>query len=230
MQLISSVFLPMLAGHLVADFWLQPTSWVHHKKSKGWKSGKLLIHSVIGAIVPVLFTLQIELWWFVPIIFVSHFLIDAIKLRFKDSVATFLLDQMLHISVLLVLTFFLTEVTIPEKYAVFWVYAVGFILVTNPLGILTGMFLKTVTEAKRPTAKLDASAWIGIMERILIVIFILMMQVAAIGFLVAAKSIFRFSETQKDGNNKAEYFLLGTLVSFALAVVVGLAIKYLAFL
>lgn len=151
MQLISSVFLPMLAGHLVADFWLQPTSWVHHKKSNGWKSGKLLIHSVIGAILPVLFTLQIGLCWYVPIIFVSHFLIDAIKLRFKDSVATYLLDQMLHISVLIVLAFLLTEAIIPEKYAVFWVYTVGFILVTNPLGILTGMFLKTVTEAKSPT-------------------------------------------------------------------------------
>lgn len=215
---------------MVADFWLQPTSWVRHKKSKGWKSGKLLIHSLIGAILPVLFTLRIELWWFVPIIFVSHFLIDAIKLRFKDSVATFLVDQILHISVLLVLAFFLTEATTSEEYATFWVYAVGFILVTNPLGILTGMFLKTVTEAKSPSAKLDASAWIGILERILIVIFILISQVAAIGFLVAAKSIFRFSETQEGGNKKAEYFLLGTLVSFTLAVTVGLAIQYWAVL
>lgn len=220
----------MLAGHLVADFWLQPSSWVHHKKSKGWKSGKLLIHSFVGAIFPVLFTLQTGLWWFVPIIFVSHFLIDAIKLRFKDSVAAFLIDQMLHILVLLVLALFLNKITISENYGAFWIYAVGFILVTNPLGILTGMFLKTVTEAKSATAKLDASAWIGILERILIVIFILMSQFAAIGFLVAAKSIFRFSDAQKDGNKKAEYFLLGTLVSFALAVVVGIAIKYLAVL
>jgi hypothetical protein len=229
MQLLSSVFLPMLAGHLVADFWLQPTSWVRHKKSNGWKSGKLLIHSIIGAILPVLFTLQVELWWFVPIIFVTHFLTDAVKLRFKDSVATFLIDQMLHISVLLILATFVTQATIPEKFAVFWVYAVGFILVTNPLGILTGMFLKSVTKSESISAKLDASAWIGIFERVLIVIFILMSQVAAIGFLVAAKSIFRFSDTQKDGNKKAEYFLLGTLVSFALAVVVGLSIQYFAF-
>lgn len=230
MQLISSVFLPMLAGHLVADFWLQPASWVHHKKNNGWKSGKLFIHSVIGAILPVLFTGQFELWWFVPVIFASHFLIDTVKLRFKDSVTTFLVDQMLHISVLLVLAFFLSEAIIPEKYAAFWVYAVGFVLVTNPLGILTGMFLKTVTKSVSISAKLDASAWIGIFERVLIVIFILMSQVAAIGFLVAAKSIFRFSDTQKDGTKKAEYFLLGTLVSFAFAVVVGLAIQYLAFL
>jgi hypothetical protein len=228
MQLPDSVFLPLLAGHLVADFWLQPGSWVQHKKSKGWKSGKLLIHSFINAILPVIFTLQLELWWFIIVIFATHFLIDAIKLRFNDSVTTFLVDQILHISVLLVLAFVLTKATIPETFTTFWIYAVGFILVTNPLGIFTGMFLKTVTDAKTTSAKLDASAWIGILERILIVIFILISQVAAIGFLVAAKSVFRFSEIQKDGNKKAEYFLLGTLVSFVLAVIVGISIKYLA--
>lgn len=227
MQLLESVFFPLFAGHLVADFWLQPASWVHHKKSNGWKSGKLLVHSIIGAILPVLFTMQIRLWWFVPIIFVTHFIVDAIKLRLKESISTFLFDQFFHISVLTVLALFFAEIEAPENYTHFWIYAVGFILVTNPLGILTGMFLKTVTEAKGASAKLDASAWIGILERILIAIFILMNQVAAIGFLVAAKSIFRFSDAQKDGNKKAEYFLLGTLVSFAMAVIVGLVVQYL---
>ncbi len=227
MQLLSSVFLPMFAGHLVADFWLQPKSWVHHKKNNGWKSGKLLIYSIIGAILPVLFTLQFGLWWFFPIIFIAHFLIDAIKLRFKESITAFLSDQFFHISILIVLALFFTEFNISREYVDFWIFATGFILVTNPLGILTGMFLKTVTEAKSTPAKLDASAWIGILERILIVIFVLMSQLAAIGFLVAAKSIFRFSDAQKDGNKKAEYFLLGTLVSFTMAVVVGLSIKYM---
>jgi hypothetical protein len=227
MQLLESLLMPMFAGHLVADFWLQPASWVNHKKSNGWKSGKLLIHSIIGAILPVMFMLQIELWWFVPIIFVAHFIIDAIKLRFRESIAAFLIDQFLHIAVLLVLGVFVTNKGIQVQHVNFWIYATGFILVTNPLGILTGLFLKTVTEAKSTSAKLDASAWIGILERILIVTFILISQVAAIGFLVAAKSIFRFGETQKEGNKKAEYFLLGTLVSFTIAVIVGLLINYL---
>ncbi len=230
MQLSSSVFLPMLAGHLVADFWMQPASWVRQKKSNGWKSGKLLVHSVIGAILPVLFTFQIELWWFVPIIFATHFLIDAVKLRFKDSVATFLIDQMLHILVLFVLAFFVTQATIPERHIVFWIYAAGFVLLTNPAGIFTGMFLSVVIPGKNKKSKHDISAWIGVLERILILIFILADQFTAIGFLIAAKSIFRFNDTREDGNVKAEYFLLGTLVSFTLAVVVGLAIQYLTVL
>jgi len=52
-------------------------------------------------------------------------------------------------------------------------------------------------------------------------------QFTAIGFLIAAKSIFRFNDTREDGNKKAEYFLLGTLISFTLAIVIGLLIKYL---
>lgn len=47
------------------------------------------------------------------------------------------------------------------------------------------------------------------------------------GHLVAAKSVFRFSEIQHEGNQKAEYFLLGTLVSFTMAIVVGLGIRLL---
>jgi len=52
----------------------------------------------------------------------------------------------------------------------------------------------------------------------LILTFILLQQYAAIGFLVAAKSIFRFSESRKVG----EYVLIGTLLSFVIAVIVGL--------
>jgi hypothetical protein len=59
------------------------------------------------------------------------------------------------------------------------------------------------------------------------VIFVTTGQIQAIGFLVAAKSVFRFSEIQHEGNQKAEYFLLGTLVSFTLAIVVGLGIQFL---
>ena len=31
------IFLPLLAGHLIADFWLQPYSWVVHEKENGIK-------------------------------------------------------------------------------------------------------------------------------------------------------------------------------------------------
>jgi hypothetical protein len=222
-----SLFFPMLAGHLVADFWLQPASWVTHKKENGWKSQKLILHTLIAALLSVVFTLELKLWWFVPVIFLTHYLIDVLKSKVKQNMPVFLTDQLLHIGILWILATFYTEITISNSFLHFWIYASGFILITNPLGILTGMFLKSVTKSEINSAQLNASAWIGIFERILIVIFVITGQIQAIGFLVAAKSVFRFSEAQKEGNKKAEYFLLGTLVSFTLAIVVGLGIKLL---
>lgn len=224
---MNTLFFPMLSGHLVADFWLQPESWVSHKKEYGWKSGKLLLHSFIAALIPVIFTFQPELWWFVPVIFVAHYLIDILKSFVKENILFFLIDQALHIVVLWLLTEFCTDVSVSPEANTFWIYACGFILVTSPFGILVGMFLKTVIKNKNQGVKQDVSAWIGILERILIVIFVIAGQLQAIGFLVAAKSVFRFSETQQDGNQKAEYFLLGTLASFTLAILVGLGVNYL---
>lgn len=222
-----SLFFPMLAGHLVADFWFQPESWVSHKKEYGWKSGKLIIHSFIAALFPVFFAFNLELWWFVPIIFLTHYLIDIVKSFAKENILVFLIDQTLHAGILLVLAAFFSETSLPEHLLHFWIYVCGFILVTTPLGFLIGMFLKAVIKTKTPVVKQDVSAWIGILERILIVIFVVAGQLQAIGFLVAAKSVFRFSETQQEGNQKAEYFLLGTLASFTLAIVVGLGVSYL---
>lgn len=227
MELLNSVFLPMLTGHLLADFWLQPGAWVHHKKKNGWRSGKLLLHSGLAALLPVLFTFQLNLWWFFPVIFVLHFITDLLKLKLPENIPAFLFDQLLHVVVLWILAAYATDAKIPEMMAGFWMYAAGFVLVTNPMGIFTGLFLTVVIPDKNKKNQHDISAWIGIFERILILIFILAGQFAAIGYLIAAKSIFRFNDAREDGNKKAEYFLLGTLLSFTLAIVTGIVIKYL---
>lgn len=227
METLNSVFLPMLTGHLIADFWLQPDTWVQHKRENGWKSGKLILHAGLASFLPVLFTFQLSLWWFFPVIFALHFVTDIFKSKIKDSIPAFLADQLLHIAILWVLAIYVTDSTISENLASFWLYAAGFVLVTNPIGIFTGMFLNTVIPNKNKKSKPDVSAWIGILERILILIFILAGQFTAIGFLIAAKSIFRFNDTREDGNKKAEYFLLGTLISFTLAIVIGMAVSWM---
>jgi len=224
---MNSVFLPMLTGHLIADFWLQPDTWVQHKRKNGWKSKKLILHAGLASLLPVLFTFQLNLWWFFPIIFVLHFVTDIFKSKLPNTIPTFLADQLLHIAVLWVLAVFVTDLTISKNAVIFWIYAAGFVLVTNPTGIFTGMFLNTVIPNKNKKEKPDVSAWIGIFERVLIIIFIITGQFSAIGFLIAAKSVFRFNDTREEGNKKAEYFLLGTLISFTLAIVIGLIIKNL---
>ena len=82
------------------------------------------------------------------------------------------------------------------------------------------------TEPRRPRAPRDRApraqtarvgATIGILERILIVVFVLTGSEAAIGFVVAAKTLARFRLL--DDRDFAEYYLLGTLGSVAVAIV-----------
>lgn len=87
--------------------------------------------------------------------------------------------------------------------------------------LFSGLWRKDISEkegAEKDKSLEKAGTWIGWLERFLILTFILLQQYAAIGFLVAAKSIFRFSESRKIG----EYVLIGTLLSFVIAVIVGL--------
>jgi hypothetical protein len=57
---------------------------------------------------------------------------------------------------------------------------------------------------------------IGVLERLLVVIFVLTGSLAAIGFVVAAKTLARFK--QLDDREFAEYYLLGTLASVSVAL------------
>jgi hypothetical protein len=66
-------------------------------------------------------------------------------------------------------------------------------------------------------------ATIGALERLLIVVFVLVGAEAAVGFVIAAKTIARFK--QLDDRGFAEYYLLGTLASVSVAIVSGLIAK-----
>jgi hypothetical protein len=72
-------------------------------------------------------------------------------------------------------------------------------------------------------APAQVGATIGVLERLLIVAFVLVGADAAIGFVVAAKTIARFR--QLDDREFAEYYLLGTLGSVTVALVTGLAAR-----
>ncbi len=219
------LFFPLLTGHLIADFWLQPNSWVFHKKANGIRSSKLFLHVAVVSVLPVLLTFQLNLWWFVPVIFSTHLIIDFFKTKLKDGVPAFLFDQLLHISILWCLVLWGTDEDITGSLALLWIYVSGFVLITNPAGIFIGKFLDILIPGKSESPAIDVSGWIGILERTLILIFISAGQFSAIGFLIAAKSVFRFNDVKADGNKKAEYFLLGTLISFTLAIIVGLLVE-----
>lgn len=106
----------------------------------------------------------------------------------------------------------------------------GWWLAAMPTGNLLGRFLKRFEESAGESFTQggleNGGYWIGIGERTLIYLFILSGVPAAIGLLVAAKSIFRFGEIKNLEQRKlAEYILIGTLMSFTAATLVGVAAR-----
>ena len=67
-----------------------------------------------------------------------------------------------------------------------------------------------------PPSPAKVGATIGVIERLLIVGLVMTGAQAAVGFVVAAKTIARFR--QLDDRHFAEYYLLGTLGSVAVAL------------
>jgi len=71
----------------------------------------------------------------------------------------------------------------------------------------------------------NAGEWIGILERIVTLTFVFTNSFTAIAFALTAKSIARFRELEN--KSFAEYYLLGTVASVAVALLVGMAAKLL---
>ena len=76
------------------------------------------------------------------------------------------------------------------------------------------------TPPTGPESPARVGATIGVLERLLIVTFVLTGSQAAVGFVVAAKTIARFK--QLEDRAFAEYYLLGTLASVSVALGSGL--------
>ena len=105
---------------------------------------------------------------------------------------------------------------------------VGLLLALKPANILILLILETCKVNINPTkndehGNFHSGELIGWLERGLILLFVILSQYEAIGFLVAAKSILRFNEASK-GDEKSEYVLTGTLLSLAIALCLGILI------
>ena len=69
----------------------------------------------------------------------------------------------------------------------------------------------------------SAGMAIGIIERVMVLTFVLVDQYTAITIVFAAKSIARFNELED--RNMAEYYLIGTLLSITFALIIGIVTR-----
>ena len=87
---------------------------------------------------------------------------------------------------------------------------------------------KSKSSTIKNTSLAGAGKIIGMLERLFVFGFILLNAWSAIGFLIAAKSVFRFGDLTEGKNRQlTEYVLIGTLLSFGIAIAAGLLYNYL---
>jgi len=234
--------LSLLLAHLVGDFLLQSSALAKKKKNSVWI---MVLHSIINGVVSYLLLANWTIWLVPLVITLSHFLVDFAKSRFKkDTLWLFLIDQTLHVAVILLLVVFYVLpnnilsnwfLNFPDAAPTVMIILSSLILLTFAGGIFIGYCVHPFQEQikdyykkvkKAPVEGLkEGGKVIGWLERLLIFVFVLTGQYAGVGFLIAAKSVFRFGELKESENRKeAEYIIIGTFISFLFA----LAVSFLA--
>jgi hypothetical protein len=226
----------LILSHLLTDFILQPTSWVEDRNQKHFASVKLYWHALVTAILAYIL-IGWQYWLVALTLLVTHFFIDGWKSYRPQRIRYFLIDQLLHLVVIAVcwlLTFQNWDEFVRLRQRLNtdvhgWVLFAAFVFVTSPAGILIGQLTRQwsrkIDDPENSLA--NAGKWIGIAERIIVLILVLVNQYSAIGLLITAKGIIRFSEKDRQ-EVKTEYLVIGTLLSIGIAIVTGLMVKLLA--
>lgn len=229
------IFIKLFLAHIIGDFFLQPKGWIDEKQRNKWKSKYLLLHVTIHFALILLVLWDFSYWHVALLIVGLHWIIDAGKLTFQNELngtKLFIADQFLHISVLV------------AAWIIFWepnlewlltseslIIAVGFLLLTSPVAILMNVLMgrwQNELNEDNERSLSNGGLYIGILERIFIYLSVLAGYIQIIGFLIAAKSIFRFGDLTRAKDRKlTEYIVIGTLLSFLIAMVTGFAVSEL---
>lgn len=237
----------LLLAHLLTDYFFQPTKWVNDKNENKHTSKFFWLHIGVSFVIPLVLLIGEWFQWRAALLIaITHGVIDYWKIKQEAKLTEkqtrkkrnlFLIDQLLHMGVLLIVW-----VIFQFSYANFLLWLKEAVLIDRNLFIVTailallsptGILIGKVTDPFRNKIQKDnslknAGKYIGYSERLLVLLFIMLCQYEAIGFLLASKSILRISKDNDDeGRKKTEYVLVGTLLSFFIAIIVGLVCRSL---
>ena len=230
----------LVTGHLFADFLFQKDSWVKDKQNRKLLGCGMWLHAGV-VLVMTLVALGRFSWPYIAIAIIitgAHVIIDYLKVAFtKNGPRAFAMDQILHVLVLLVMTYLVSKCghwhqwsIIPDgKEVLYPVVVCGYLVCLSPANYIIREILRychVQNGAKSDDAESNESiklsgVLIGSMERFLVLTFILIGNFEAAGLTVAAKSLLRFNDNE---GPRTEYVLVGTLLSIIIAVVCALVI------
>ncbi len=225
--------LQLIIAHLIGDFLFQPNKWVKHKIKKTYKS-KYLYYHILVHFITLIILLKFDFSYYLGILIIlsSHYLIDLIKLKLWNKVneqILFFVDQIAHLLVIfgVIAIYEPINFSISTLYSIPILLAIAFILLSTTVSsvVIKTILSKWHIENDNPN---QAGKYIGIIERLFIFFFVVINYWPGVGFLLAAKSIFRFGDlTKSKDRNLTEYILIGTLLSFGLAIISAMGYNYI---
>jgi len=240
-------FLLLLAGHFLSDFFFQSSNIANNK---GRSTKTLLQHGLWTFVVHSLVVFpflngQILLSMFA--LALVHIGIDWLKPRIYanrgNSLLGFTLDQSLHLGTLIALAWIVSstdylrlEFMLAENLDTFtraMVILGGFAFNGKGGTAVVRLILSRFPDITTSLHESRSSAYamglmIGILERFILFLMVLLGHWGALGFVIAAKSIARFKELDEKGF--ADYYLIGTLSSVLVALLSGVTVSMLLWL
>lgn len=228
------ILIKLILAHLIGDFFLQPKSWIKDKNDRKWLSPWLWVHSLIHFLLIMILLWDYSVWPVALAIAGAHLVIDGVKLTFQRNetqMRWFTADQLAHLSVLLLVWVYYWDVQLISIDAgTIWIISTGILFLTFPAAVLMQRFMHQWSrqfETDDDGTLRGAGTYIGILERLFIIIAILTSNLTVIGFLLAAKSVFRFGDLSRSEDRKlTEYILIGTLMSFLIAILTGMVMLW----
>lgn len=238
----------LFVAHIVADFYLQTDKSCRRKCEKGLKGWDLYKHALWVLALTWLVVFDWYGWWLAGAVAGAHLVIDAVKPCVQRRCGTnnelwvFVADQILHLGVLGGAGYLWLQDNSWQEFG--WLMEcspkyvlllMALVLAHKPSNILLNLIIKyyevpvpndSAEGISEPHGAFHSGALIGTLERILMIVLIVMSQYEAIGFLIAAKSILRFSSVNE--SEKSEYVVAGTFISFCIALALGLVVVKVA--
>lgn len=237
------ILLKLISAHLLAQVLIQPRDWLPGKAGQGF--GLIRELRAAGAYAVIAYVLivisgspmgGVPLLALIAVTSAARFLLGFVSgARISRSWLGFLGMQAAQLAAICALASSWSDVGLPpgmSPAALDSPRAYGLLVTFIASLWLGGVLVRLVTAllpdggAHKRVGMEGAGSIIGILERLLItslIVFWPELDAAAIGLIFSAKSIARFPEMGKeDGAHFAEYYLVGSLTSFTVAIAAGL--------
>ena len=237
-------YVQLMIMHLIGDFYLQSDkvarcknarisdnckACTKCKKGSSLNFGYVVLHSLIY-VIPFLLLLFMEniktVAAIVVALLLSHVLIDAIACwanKKAKATVVFLIDQAVHFGVLYLICKYASLDMISSAYATPIKVTFIVLLLIAPCSILINKLMEDTFPGSVSVGLFDVGSIIGILERLLVVIFAYLGDLAAIAIIITVKTWARTADLKKKGFRNR--YLLGTLASLVLAALVFMLYK-----